>query len=123
MQEEAVCLSSVSNVNAVLAGGYHYHGKDYSGRRAPELARSVKEWVADPRIEGRQAGWVDEGCSEYGGPIRRIAVHYLTFGVQPHPVVASMADLYAALQCAVARRTGSGAWVYCCRAWNQKRCW
>lgn len=65
---------SVSNVNAVLAGGYHYHGKDYSGRRAPELARSVREWVVDPHIAGRQAGWVDEGCCEYGAPIRRIAV-------------------------------------------------
>lgn len=65
---------SVANVNAVLGAGFHYHGKDYSGQRAVDLAGSVREWVADPRIAGREAGWVEAGTSEYAGPIRRIAV-------------------------------------------------
>lgn len=65
---------SVANVNATLAAGYQYHGKDYSGRRAPELANSVVQWFDDPRIAGRQAGWVEARASAYDWPIRRIAV-------------------------------------------------
>lgn len=65
---------SVANVNAVLAAGYHYHGKDYAGRRAAELALSVPQWHSDPRIDGRQAGWVMASAEAYEWPIRRLAV-------------------------------------------------
>ena len=65
---------SVANINRVLTAGCHYHGKDYSGRRAVELAASVTEWIADPRHAGREAGWVMASTSEYSAPIRRIAV-------------------------------------------------
>ena len=65
---------SVDNVNAVLAGGYHYHGKDYSPDRADKAAASVEEWCADPRVAGREAGWVTQGTAVYAAPVRRIAV-------------------------------------------------
>ena len=65
---------SVENVNAVLGRGYHYHGKDYSADRADKAAASVEEWVADPQVAGREAGWVIQGTTVYGAPVRRIAV-------------------------------------------------
>lgn len=45
---------SVEDVNWALDQGYQFHGKDYSGRRAENLAESVTEWLADPRDADRQ---------------------------------------------------------------------
>src|SRR5205814_5335080 len=42
--------------------------------RAQKLAQSVSRWVDDPRIEGRQVGWVREPATAYVRPVRRIAV-------------------------------------------------
>jgi hypothetical protein len=65
---------SVDDVNAVLGRGYAFHGKDYSGTRARVLAASVSAWVADPRVPGRQVGWVEQETTAYVRPVRRIAV-------------------------------------------------
>jgi DDE family transposase len=65
---------SVSEINWLLARDYQVQGKDYSGQRAQKLAASVKCWVADPRIEGREVGWVTEQATAYVRPVRRIAV-------------------------------------------------
>jgi hypothetical protein len=65
---------SLSEINWLLSQGYQVHAKDYSGQRAQRLARSVKRWLDDPRIEGRQVGWVSEPTSAYTRPVRRIAV-------------------------------------------------
>jgi hypothetical protein len=65
---------SVKDVNWALQRGYHFHGKDYSGKRARDLADSVTQWVDDPRIRGRQVGWVTLEPSAYVRPVRRIAV-------------------------------------------------
>jgi len=65
---------SLSEINWLLSQGYQVHAKDYSGQRAQRLARSVRRWVDDPRIEGRQVGWVSEPTSAYTRPVRRIAV-------------------------------------------------
>ena len=65
---------SVENVNTVLAGGYHYHGKDYSPDRADKASASVEEGCADPQVAGREAGWVTQGTAVYAAPVRRIAV-------------------------------------------------
>jgi hypothetical protein len=50
------------------------HCKDYSGTRAQTLAASVTDWVDDPRIAGRQVGWVREPATAYVRPVRRVAV-------------------------------------------------
>lgn len=65
---------SLEDVNWVLAQEYQYHGKDYSSVRAARLAASVQEWVADPRIAGREVGWVQEPPTAYVRPVVRVAV-------------------------------------------------
>ncbi len=65
---------SLDDLNWLLGQGYVVHGKEYSGRRAQALAASVTEWVEDPRVSGRQMGWVTQPPSEYVRPVRRIAV-------------------------------------------------
>src|SRR5262245_862933 len=65
---------SVGEINWLLEQGYLVHAKDYSGQRAHKLALSVTDWVDDPRIEGRQAGWVRTTTKAYVRELRRIAV-------------------------------------------------
>jgi hypothetical protein len=65
---------SVGEINWLLSRGYQVHAKDYSGQRAQKLAQNVTRWVDDPRIEGRQVGWVTEPATAYVRPVRRIAV-------------------------------------------------
>jgi DDE family transposase len=65
---------SVGDINWLLARDYQVHAKDYSGQRAQKLAQQVTNWVDDPRIDGRQVGWVRESASVYARPVRRIAV-------------------------------------------------
>jgi hypothetical protein len=65
---------SVESINWLLARDYQLMAKDYSGQRAQKLAVSVTNWVDDPRIEGRQVGWVRAECSAYVREVRRIAV-------------------------------------------------
>lgn len=65
---------SLSDINWLLARGYQVHGKDYSGRHAGQLAKSVAVWRDDPHIPGRQMGWVTEVPSAYVRPVHRIAV-------------------------------------------------
>ena len=65
---------SVGEINWLLAQGYQVIAKDYSGQRAQKLALSVTNWVDDPRIEGRQVGWVRAASSAYVREVRRIAV-------------------------------------------------
>ena len=48
--------------------------KDYSGQCAQKLVLSVTTRIGDPRIEGRQVGWVGESASAYVREVRRIAV-------------------------------------------------
>ncbi|HEX6477428.1 MAG TPA: transposase [Ktedonobacteraceae bacterium] len=65
---------SVADVNWLLSHGYQVHGKDYSGRHARHLAESVLTWIDDPRVAGRQVGWVLPSPSAYVRPVQRIAV-------------------------------------------------
>ena len=65
---------SVGEINWLRSQGYQVHAKDYSGQRAQKLAASVSTWVDDPRIEGRQIGWVTEEATAYVRPVRRVAV-------------------------------------------------
>jgi hypothetical protein len=65
---------SVDAINWLLRRCYQVHTKDYSSERAATLAASVVRWVDDPRIEGRQMGWVTTPATQYSRPVVRIAV-------------------------------------------------
>ncbi len=65
---------SVGEINWLLEQDYQVMAKDYSGQRAHKLAFSVPNWIADPRIDGRQVGWVREPATAYVRAVRRIAV-------------------------------------------------
>jgi hypothetical protein len=65
---------SQDDVNWALRRGYHLHTKEYSGDRARKLAETVVEWHADPKVPGRQVGWVTAEAKEYVRPLLRIAV-------------------------------------------------
>jgi len=65
---------SQANVNWLLARGFQVHTKEYSGKRACELAESVTHWYDDPQQPKRQVGWVTTPAPEYHRPVKRIAV-------------------------------------------------
>lgn len=65
---------SLEDLNWLLGRGYQVLAKDYSSTRAAHLAASVVRWVDDPRIEGRQIGYVMLEATEYIRPVVRIAV-------------------------------------------------
>jgi hypothetical protein len=65
---------SVDDVNWLLARGYPILVKEYSGKRAHKLAATVVDWMDDPRVPGRQIGWVPSHAPEYVRPVVRIAV-------------------------------------------------
>ena len=65
---------SVDEVNGVLQRGYQLHCKDYSGKRAQHLAKSVVAWFDDPQSPERQVGWVTAEADCYCHPVKRIAV-------------------------------------------------
>ncbi len=65
---------SVDDLNWLLERDYAVLGKEYSGKRARKLAATVEEWVDDPRMPGRQVGWVPGPAPEYVRPVARVAV-------------------------------------------------
>lgn len=65
---------SQDDVNWALRRGYQLHTKEYSGKRARQLAATVEVWYDDPKTPGRQVGWVTAAPSEYVRPVKRIAV-------------------------------------------------
>jgi hypothetical protein len=65
---------SRDDVNWLLEQGYQFQTKEYSAQRARLLAESVTTWYDDPRLPGRQVGWVTLPATEYIAPVKRIAV-------------------------------------------------
>jgi hypothetical protein len=65
---------SVDDLNWLLARDYAVLAKEYSGKRAQKLAALVPTWLDDPRVPGRQIGWVPGPAPEYVRPVVRIAV-------------------------------------------------
>lgn len=65
---------SLDDVNWLLAQGYHIHTKEYSTKRARQLAESVVDWYHDDKVAGRQFGLVTKEAPEYIDIIHRIAV-------------------------------------------------
>jgi hypothetical protein len=68
---------SLDDVNWMLSRGYQVHTKDYSGKSAAKLAKTVSMWFDDPSVPGRQFGLVTEPALCYVRPVTRIAVRYL----------------------------------------------
>ena len=65
---------SLDDMNWLLERGFKVHGKDYSGRQARALAKSVLTWIDHPHLPERQMGWVTEAPTAYCRPVVRIAV-------------------------------------------------
>jgi hypothetical protein len=65
---------SQGDVNWALERGYYVHTKEYSTNRARKLAETVVTWHNDPKIPGRQVGWVTAEPAEYVRSVKRIAV-------------------------------------------------
>ena len=65
---------SLDEVNWLLARGYLVHCKDYSGKQAKRLAKTVPQWYSDPQQPEREFGWVSEPTQAYVRPVKRIAV-------------------------------------------------
>jgi hypothetical protein len=51
---------SLDDVNWLLSRGYLLHCKDYSGKQAKRLAKTVPQWYRDPHQPEREFGWVSE---------------------------------------------------------------
>jgi hypothetical protein len=60
-----------TNINWVLGQGYHLLIKLTSWRRANKLSESVSKWFTDPKIPGREAGWVKQPLS-FDRPTRQL---------------------------------------------------
>jgi Transposase DDE domain group 1 len=68
---------NLETVNWMLERGYQIHCKDVSTARAEAMARTVTQWVDDPKHPGRQLGWVNDGDGyDYARPIRRLAIRW-----------------------------------------------
>jgi len=65
---------SVPNLNWLVEQGYHILGKACSAQQARLLAKSVQEWVSDPRLPERQIGWITEAPTAFVRPVLRVAV-------------------------------------------------
>jgi Transposase DDE domain group 1 len=65
---------SSAAINGLLAQGYHYHGKDYSGPRVKKLLQPLSDWLTDPTDPNRQVAWLATEPALYVQPVRRLAV-------------------------------------------------
>ncbi len=61
------------DINWMLAQGYQILVKIRSWRRAAKLAASVNLWHSDPKVEGREVGWVEK-THDYAKPTRQLAI-------------------------------------------------
>jgi len=87
---------SLGDINWLLERGYQVLAKEYSGKRTHKLAATVMEWIDDPRVPGRQVGWVPGGAPEYVRPMQRIAVRCRKKNGQWGIGVLIVAELHAA---------------------------
>src|SRR5439155_15810149 len=67
---------TVEEINACLAEGYQFMGKDFSTARARRLCQSVQIWYDDPRQPGRQIGLVTTEPCDYVRPVVRIGLRW-----------------------------------------------
>lgn len=67
---------TVENINWLLNENYQLLAKVKHWKQAAKLARSVSAWYPDPKIAGREVGWV-EAPYPYGKPTRQLAIRNL----------------------------------------------
>lgn len=65
---------SLEDVNWLLSRDYVVLAKDYSSTRSARLADSVTSWYPDPKVAGREVGWVTAAPEGYVRAVRRVAV-------------------------------------------------
>jgi len=65
-----------ADLNWLLDRDYHLLGKVKHWKRAAKLARSVTTWHPDPKVAGREVGWV-EALHSYARPTRQLAIRTL----------------------------------------------
>lgn len=64
---------SDKNIDALLARGYQVLVKVHNWQRARKLAATVTEWVPDPKVAGRELGWVTSPHA-YAGATHQLAI-------------------------------------------------
>ncbi len=81
------------DLNWLLGRGYQVLAKVRHSQRAAKLCRSVTSWYADPKIAGREVGWV-ETPHAYARPTRQLGIRVLTKTGQwsYHVVVFTLTD-------------------------------
>lgn len=62
-----------ADIDWLLERGYSVIAKVKNWQRSVKLAGSVKTWYADPKVEGRELGWVEEQHS-YARPTRQLVM-------------------------------------------------
>jgi hypothetical protein len=65
---------SVDDLNWLLERDYVVLAKDYSSSRSAKLVASVTTWYVDPKVAGREVGWVREAATAYVRQVARVAV-------------------------------------------------
>jgi hypothetical protein len=73
---------TIDNINWLFAQGYGVLCKEYSGKRAKALAKTIEHWITDPSEPGRSLGIVSMPCLDYRQPhlVRRLVVRTLPPG-------------------------------------------
>ena len=64
------------DINWMLNQGFQVLVKVKHWKRSAKLARSVTIWYPDPKVEGREVGWVEEP-HKYDKPTRQLAIRKL----------------------------------------------
>jgi hypothetical protein len=64
---------STDDINWMLSQGYQVLVKVRNWQRAQKLCQSVTDWLPDPKIRGREVGWIDDPYP-YDRPTRQIGV-------------------------------------------------
>ena len=63
------------DINWMLNQGFEVLVKVKNWKRAARLAHSVTTWYPDPKVEGREVGWVEEP-HQYDRPTRQLAIRH-----------------------------------------------
>jgi hypothetical protein len=64
---------SETNINWILNRGYFLLIKIHNWQRVQKLITSVADWYSDPKVSGRQVGWI-EAPYAYAQPTRQVAL-------------------------------------------------
>lgn len=64
---------STDDINWLLSQGYQLLAKARSWQRSTTLCQSVTNWISDPKIAGREVGWI-EAPYPYDRPTRQVGI-------------------------------------------------